>query len=308
MPKKPDTVSGVIIIDKHEGVTSFRIIQILKKLFDTPKVGHTGTLDPMATGVLPVLLGRAVKASDYVMAQDKHYVAELKLGIETDTEDTSGEVLRTWDSLPTEDEVKAAAAGFVGNISQVPPMYSAIKVDGQKLVDMARRGESVERAARDVKIYSLDVERLTSDTYRLDVKCSKGTYIRTLCADIGKVLGCGAAMSSLRRVETGSFTLAEAHTIEELENLTISERCALVRPTEELFSAHRELTIPTFFANLFLSGAALYQKKLRVTVPEGETVRLKHGNTFLGLGVGAVNSDGDSVIKPEKLFYLGKVK
>ena len=308
MAKKPDTVSGVIVINKHEGVTSFRIISILKKMFDMPTVGHTGTLDPLATGVLPVLLGRAVKACDYVMAQDKRYVAEMKLGLTTDTEDITGEVLTKCDRIPDEAAVREAIASFVGDIKQVPPMYSAIKVNGQKLVDIAREGGEVEREARPVKIYSIDAEMISPDTWRLDVACSKGTYIRTLCADIGKKLGCGAVMSALQRTQTGEFTLEDAYSIEDLEKFTFEERLKLPLSTESLFSDLREVQLPKFFANLYLAGSTLLQKKVRVNVPEGELVRIKYGDKFLGLGRGGVNGDGDSVIFVEKLFYLGKVQ
>lgn len=305
--KKESPVSGVIVIDKHEGVTSFRIISILRRLFDTSQVGHTGTLDPMATGVLPVLIGRAVKASEYIMAQDKCYTAELKLGLETDTEDVTGEVLRRSDAIPDETAVRECIDSFVGEIFQVPPMYSAIKVDGRKLVDIAREGGEVERRPRQVKISSIETEMLSHDTYRLHVSCSKGTYIRTLCADIGKKLGCGAAMSALRRTRTGEFTLGDAYTVEQLENMTLEERQSLVLPAEALFS-HLELcALPQFYANLFLSGAPLYQKKLRMSIPEGKTVRVKYGAEFLGIGRADVLSDGTPVLKAEKLFRLSKV-
>ena len=305
--KKESAVSGVIVIDKHEGVTSFRIISILRRLFDTSQVGHTGTLDPMATGVLPVLIGRAVKASDYIMTQDKCYTAELKLGVETDTEDTTGEVLRRCDDIPSEDEVRRCIDSFIGEIDQIPPMYSAIKVGGRKLVDIAREGGEVERRARRVKITSIETEKLSDDTYRLHVACSKGTYIRTLCADIGKKLGCGAAMSALRRTETGGFTLNDAFTIEQLEAMTPEERHSLVLPTESLFVDLDVLKLPQFYANLFLAGAPLYQKKIRASVPTGARVRVKHGDEFLGLGKGDTLSDGSAVLKAEKLFKLGKV-
>lgn len=308
MAKKPDTANGVIVINKHEGVTSFRIISILKKMFDMGNVGHTGTLDPMATGVLPVLLGRGVKACDYIMAQDKRYVAEMKLGLTTDTEDVTGEVLTRSENIPSEEAVREAVSHFVGEIDQIPPMYSAIKVDGRKLVDIAREGGEVERRARRVTVHSIDAEMLSPDTWRLDVSCSKGTYIRTLCADIGARLGCGAVMSALQRTQTGSFTLDEAHSIEELEKLTFEEKAALVRPIETLFTDIREINLPAFFANLYLAGAPLYQRKVRLHVDKGERVRVKYGDKFLGLGVGDVDSEGRAVLKAEKLFYLGKVE
>ena len=308
MAKKPDTVSGVIVINKHEGVTSFRIISILKRMFDTPRVGHTGTLDPLATGVLPVLLGRAVKACDYVMAQDKRYTAEMKLGLETDTEDITGEVLARSEAIPDEAAVREAIGSFVGDIEQIPPMYSAIKVNGQKLVDIAREGGEVERRPRPVTIHSIDAQMISPDTWSLDVSCSKGTYIRTLCADIGKKLGCGAVMSALQRTQTGNFTLDDAYTIEELEKFTFEERLKLPLPAESLFTDLKTVNLPKFFANLYLAGAPLFQKKVRISVPEGETVRVKYGDLFLGLGKGAVNSDGEAILDVEKLFYLGKVE
>ena len=308
MAKKPDTACGVIVIDKHEGVTSFRIISILKKMFDMPNVGHTGTLDPLATGVLPVLLGRAVKACDYIMAQDKRYTAELKLGLTTDTEDITGEVLTTSADIPSSDRVREVIASFVGEIMQIPPMYSAIKVNGQKLVDIAREGGEVERSARPVTIHSIDAEQLSEDTWRLDVFCSKGTYIRTLCSDIGKSLGCGGVMSALRRTETGAFTLADAYTIEDLEKMSFEERLTLPLPVESLFDHMRVIQLPKFFANLYLAGAPLMQKKVRLNVPEGEKVKVKYGNTFLGVGVGALDKDASPILKAEKLFYLGKVE
>lgn len=308
LAKKPDTACGVIVIDKHEGVTSFRIISILKKMFDMPNVGHTGTLDPLATGVLPVLLGRAVKACDYIMAQDKRYTAELKLGLTTDTEDITGEVLTTSTEIPDAERVRAVIASFVGDIEQIPPMYSAIKVNGQKLVDIARDGGEVDRKPRPVTVHSIDAKQISDDTWRLDVSCSKGTYIRTLCADIGRVLGCGGVMSALRRTETGTFTLDDAYTIEELEKMTFEERLALPLPVESLFEQMRVVQLPKFFANLYLAGAPLKQKKVRISVPSGEKVRVKYGNLFLGIGVGAADADSSPILKAEKLFYLGKVE
>lgn len=301
--KKPDTVTGVLVINKHAGVTSHRIISSCRKLYDTPRVGHTGTLDPMATGVLPILIGRAVKASDYVMAHDKEYVAEMRLGITTDTEDTTGEVLTSTDVLPTEDEVREACAAFVGKIEQIPPMYSAIKVGGRKLCDIAREGGEVERQPREVEIYSCECEKETDDTYRLRVNCSKGTYIRTLCADIGKKLGCGAAMASLVRTRTGSFTLDDCVTVEDLDNMTFEERLKLPKPVETLFSDLDEININDFYAKLIRGGTPLYQKKLRRFYPDGTLVRLNNGGRFIALGR-AETIDGEPCIKQEKLFVL----
>lgn len=302
---KPDTATGVLIINKHEGVTSHRIVQILRRMYDTPKVGHTGTLDPMATGVLPILLGRAVKASDFLVSEEKEYIAGLRLGVTTDTLDTTGEILSTSDAIPSEEEVRSAAASFVGNIEQIPPMYSAIKIGGKKLVDLARSGETVERKPRAVEIKELDVEKIADNEYILRVVCSKGTYVRTLCNDIGEKLGCGGAMSSLVRVRTGNFTLEGSYTIEDLEKMSFEERLTLPVPTEKLFEDLGEVTVNDFYAKLIRGGTELYQKKLGTKFEVGERVRILHGDTFLALGEIA-EFDGGTAIKPIKLFSLGE--
>ena len=301
--KKPDLVSGVIVIDKHPGVTSHRIVQILRKLYDTPRVGHTGTLDPMATGVLPILLGRAAKASDFVTAGEKEYDAVLHLGITTDTQDVTGAVLSECDGIPEEAEVRKAIQSFVGDIAQIPPMYSAIKVDGQKLVDAARRGEVVERAPRPVHIDSICITPLTERDYRLQVVCSKGTYIRTLCADIGEKLGCGGAMGALRRVRSGSFTLKDAVTIEQLEAASMEERISMVRPCDTLFSHCPALTVNDFQAKLVRGGTELYQNKLGTRFPVETLVRLYQKGVFFALGEVKDFPNG-SAIKPIRLFVL----
>lgn len=299
----PAKVSGVLIINKHEGVTSHKIISSCRKLYDTRQVGHTGTLDPMATGVLPVLIGRAVKASDYLMLHDKEYIAEMKLGLTTDTEDITGEVLTRCGSIPSEEEVLHACGSFVGRIMQVPPMYSALKVGGRKLVDIAREGGEVEREPREVEIYSLDAEKLSDDTYRMRVCCSKGTYIRTLCADIGKKLGCGAVMSSLVRTRTGDFTLDDAVTVDELDNMTFEERLALPKPVESLFMSLKCISVADYYAKLVRGGANIFQKKVKADVGDGELVRIRSRGVFIALGRGDT-VDGVRVIRPEKLFVL----
>lgn len=299
----PALVSGVLIVNKHEGVTSHKIISSCRKLYDTRQVGHTGTLDPMATGVLPVLIGRAVKASDYLMMHDKEYVAEMKLGITTDTEDVTGEILTRNENIPSEEEVLATCESFVGKIMQVPPMYSALKVGGRKLVDIAREGGEVEREAREVEIYSLSAEKVSEDIYRMRVACSKGTYIRTLCADIGKKLGCGAAMASLVRTRTGNFTLEDSVTVEELDNMTFEERLKLPRPVDSLFEELQKINVVDYYAKLVRGGANLYQKKIKANVADGELVRIYNRGVFIALGRGMI-VDGVPVVRPEKLFVL----
>ena len=300
---KPATVTGVLIIDKHAGVTSHKIVSILRKLYDMPKVGHTGTLDPMATGVLPILLGRAVKAADFLLAEDKEYVAEMTLGVTTDTQDVTGEVLSESDDIPSEEAVAEACRAFTGEIMQTPPMYSAIKVDGRKLCDIAREGETVERKPRKITVYGIIPEKISDRVYRLKIVCSKGTYIRTLCADIGTALGCGAAMSSLCRTRSGPFTLDGAYTIEELSGMTFEERLALPVPTESLFTDLPAVVINDFHTKLVKGGTELYQKKLGTSFEEGTIVRLKNGSEFIALGKVEQFEKG-TAIKPLKLFVL----
>ena len=306
---RPAEVSGILIVHKHAGCTSHNIISMCRRLYQTTQVGHTGTLDPMATGVLPVLIGRAVKASDYVMAEDKRYIAEMELGYTTNTEDSTGEVLTRYEgTLPDADTVKETCARFTGRIAQVPPMYSALKVGGRKLVDLAREGVEVEREGRMVEIMALTCEPVPEEDgsvrrYRLDVSCSKGTYIRTLCADIGKALGCGAVMSSLQRVRTGSYTLEEAYTIDQLNEMTYEERLTLPRPVETLFMDLPEASVNDFYAKLVRGGTELYQKRLHVDLEPGQLIRLRHRGEFFALGKADV-MEGQKVIRPEKLFVL----
>ena len=301
--RKPDTVSGVLIVNKHAGVTSHRIISACRRLYDTQRVGHAGTLDPIATGVLPVLIGRAAKAADYIIRHDKAYRCEMLLGLTTDTEDVTGEVLTRSERLPEEDEVLAVCRRFVGKILQTPPMYSALKVGGKKLVDIARAGGEVERTPREIEIYSLEAQRLAPDRYALTVACSKGTYIRTLCADIGRELGCGAVMAGLIRTRTGRFTLEEAVTVEELDGMTPEERMGVLRPVESLFEELPALELGAFHARLIRCGSDLYQEKLKTDFPEGTLVRLRRGGTFFALGRAGIR-DGVPVISLEKLFVL----
>lgn len=301
---KPDIVSGVIIIDKHEGITSHRIVQILRKLYDTPRVGHTGTLDPLATGVLPVLIGRAVKASEFLLSNDKEYEAVLQLGITTDTQDITGKILSETDNIPDESAVRSVISTFTGDVMQTPPMYSAIKVGGIKLVDAARQGETIERKSRPIHIDSIDTEKLTDKKYKLKVACSKGTYIRTLCADIGEKLGCGGVMSALRRTRSGLYDLTHAHTIEELENASTEERIAMVRPCESLFADCPAIHVNDFQAKLIRGGTELYQWKLKTDFQLGTHVRIYQNDVFFALGEVREYPEKGSAVKPIRLFVL----
>lgn len=298
-------LSGVILVDKHGGVTSHDIVFKIRRLFGTKKVGHTGTLDPLATGILPVLVGRAAKAAEYLLSENKEYIAEIRLGIETDTEDITGNVLSTSENIPTKEQFFDACKCFVGKIEQVPPMYSALKVNGKKLVDLARQGITVERQGRTVEIFSIEpnVVNEGEGIYTLKVACSKGTYIRTLCADIGKKLGCGAAMSQLRRTKTGSFNIENAYTIEELENMTVEQRQELLIPTEELFMEAQRVVLPDFYARLFRSGCEIYQKKIKTSYPVSEFLRIYDKDGFFALGQVKEYPEG-TAIKSIKLFKI----
>ena len=296
------TTTGLLILYKDEGMTSQRAVTRARHLFGASKAGHTGTLDPMATGVLPILLGSATAASEFMLTKDKHYLADLRLGLTTDTEDTTGTVLsRTDRPLPSPDEVEAAALTFLGDYDQIPPMYSALKQGGQKLCDLARRGTVVEREPRRVVIHRLTVEPLPTGDYRLDVVCSKGTYIRTLCADIGARLGCGGVMSRLERTTAAGFTTADAVTLASLEAMTEEERRARLLPVETLFADLPAVALPPFFARLAHAGCEIYQKKIVTDYPLGARVRLLDDEGFFSLGEVRDFPDG-SAVKPIRKF------
>lgn len=287
-----DAVTGIFILNKEEGLTSQSAVNRVKRLFGAEKAGHTGTLDPMATGVLPVLLGRAVKASEFMLSSDKHYRATLRLGMTTDTEDTTGEVLSRADTLPTAEEVFAAANAFRGEILQTPPMYSALKQNGKKLVDLARAGITVEREPRQITVRRLTLRQLSPSDYEMDVVCSKGTYIRTLCADIGASLGVGGVMASLCRTEAAGFSLSDAHTLKEAEVLSDEGRRALLFPVERVFLSLPKVTLPPFFARLARNGAPIYQKKIGVSLPEKSRVRLSDADGFFAVAESREAADG----------------
>ena len=296
---------GVLIINKPQGPTSHDIVNKVRRLYSTKKVGHTGTLDPMATGVLVVLIGRAAKACEYSLSDRKIYTATLRLGIETDTEDTTGNILKEYPVTVNEKDVKDILSGFRGRIKQTPPMYSALKVGGKKLCDIAREGGTIEREAREIEVYSISAEHIEGNDYKLEVECSAGTYIRTLCADIGKALGCGGAMASLERSAACGFPISEAHTIDEIEQLSVDERLALLRPVEEIFNELDSVKLPAFYEKLFRSGCEIYIKKAKLPeYPIGTRLRvLDSTGEFFALGEVREYENGLAV-KSIKLFVL----
>ncbi len=305
MTDTKNEISGILPINKSAGITSHDAVNKMRRIFGTKKIGHTGTLDPMATGVLVMLIGRAAKAADFVSAGSKRYLASIKLGIATDTEDITGTPLAVTTKIPTRDEFYGAAEKFIGDIYQTPPMYSAVKVGGKKLVDLARQGIEIEREKRMITVHSIGIEDISVENgeYYLDIKCSKGTYIRTVCADIGKELGCGAVMASLVRTENSGFAIDSCHTLEELEEMKEQGKdlSSLLLPIESVFADLPRVQLPDFFSRLAHSGLEIYQKKIGSSYEIGQRVRMADKNGFFALGEVCDYPDG-TAIKPIKQF------
>lgn len=248
-------MTGIVIVDKPAGWTSQDVTARLRRVFGIRRIGHGGTLDPMATGVLPVFVGRATRGVEFFEHADKTYEAVLRLGTVTDTQDSTGTVLEKRPAAVTEAEFRDILPKFTGKIAQIPPMYSAIKVDGKKLYELARAGKEVERKPREITIFSLELLEFSGETAKIRVHCSKGTYIRTLCHDIGAALGCGACMETLRRTAAGEYTLADSV---ELDTLLNAER-----PEDYL----RDVD-------------TLFRQYPAVTLTEKQTLRCRNGNSF----------------------------
>lgn len=280
-----NTINGVICINKPQDFTSFDVVAIMRRAAGTRKIGHGGTLDPMATGVLPIYIGRAAKTADLNPVSDKKYRATFRLGVTTDTEDVWGKVL-TEDKKPvTLAEITDAVKAMQGDIMQMPPMYSAVKINGKRLYDLARQGIEVERAARPVTVYSIELSDYDRQnrTGTLDIHCSKGTYIRTIISDIGKKLGTGAIMTSLCRTMAAGFTLSDCHDIEKLRNMPPEDTAKLVLPTERVFSCYDEVSLDDAQKKLFMNGMILDCGRMGISYPADTRLRLKHGDTFIGV-------------------------
>jgi len=277
--------NGIIIIDKPAGWTSMDVCAKLRGMFHEKRVGHAGTLDPMATGVLPVFIGRATRAVEFAADSDKEYIAGLKLGVVTNTQDITGEVLEERPVNISPEDMAAALFRFTGNIEQIPPMYSAIKINGKKLYELARKGKEVERKPRSVAIHALEVldgEVPEGADYLLRIVCSKGTYVRTLCHDIGQALGCGGCMSSLRRVKAAGFTLEDSVTLDAVQAaVDRGEGEALLLPVDSCFAGLPVLVLKTAGAEKKIrNGAALNARD----IPDGDYRVYGMDKTFLVLG------------------------
>ena len=273
---------------------------MVRKALNMKKVGHTGTLDPEASGVLPILAGPATRASDFLTMEDKKYRATILLGTKTDTLDMAGEVIEQKSVNVTEEEIRRVIGGFVGNIQQVPPMYSAIQVNGQRLYNLARQGIEVERKARDITIFSIDIEKIELPYVKIAVHCSKGTYIRTLAADIGDALGCGGCISELERTSSGDFTIENAITPEELSALAeIGQAEKALLPLDSFFKNYEAIYLDKKRADRVKNGVPIYYKGKT----QGETYRVYDENgIFIALSK-ADTEDGRECLKLIKGFY-----
>ena len=287
-------LNGIILVDKPSGWTSHDVVGKLRGILHERRIGHSGTLDPMATGLLVVFVGRATRAVEFAEADSKEYIAGLRLGVSTDTQDITGNTLKSSNSLPSRAELEQALGAFKGEISQIPPMYSAIKVGGKKLYELARRGESVDRKPRRVTIDKLEVVDENDGDYIFDVVCSKGTYIRTLCNDIGDALGCGGCMSSLRRVKAGAFSIEQAHTIDEVQAAADNGKLdEVLIPVEKLFTAFPTLTVSDAAYKKLRNGNVI-----KLDAPNGIYRVYSESGGFLLLGEVA-----DNKLKTIKSFF-----
>lgn len=251
-------MNGIILIDKPKDWTSHDVVAKLRGILRERRIGHSGTLDPMATGLLVVFAGRATRAVEFAEGHDKEYIASVRFGISTDTQDITGSVVKETGIIPQKDEITAVLSDFRGEIMQIPPMYSAIKVNGKKLYELARDGKQIERKSRKIEIKALELlDQEENGDYRFRISCTKGTYIRTLFSDIGDRLSCGAALTALRRSRAGDFSVSNAHTLEEIEMLADTGKAEdLLLPTQSLFAAYPDITINAQQRKRCLCGAA----------------------------------------------------
>ena len=290
-------LNGIVVINKEKGYTSHDVVNVVRKTLGTRKVGHTGTLDPNATGVLPVCVGRSTKACDMLTFSDKEYVASVKLGITTDTYDIWGTVQSEREANVSLDELKAAIEQFTGEIEQLPPMYSAIKQNGKKLYELAREGIEVERKKRKITIYECELLEFNDDTFKIRVYCSKGTYIRSLCHDIGEYLGCGATMTDLVRTRSSVFEIENALTLDELKEKVAKEGSqSVLSCVDRVFKEYPELRVTEIVKQRLLSGALS-----RVTAKEGTYRAYSPNGEFVGV-TEVFKGEKGNVLKIVKAF------
>lgn len=285
---------GIINVYKEAGCTSHDVVAKLRGICKQKKIGHTGTLDPDAVGVLPVCLGNGTRLCDMLTDKSKEYVAVLRLGIVTDTQDLSGKVLKESEVKVSPDEVRNTILSFQGDSMQIPPMYSALKVDGKKLYELARQGKEVERTARPITVYAIEILKENHPEYTIRVECSKGTYIRTICHDIGQALGCGGVMASLVRSRAGEFRIEEAHTLDELQKYADRDMLGeLVIPVERMFEGLPGITVKESARKALQNGNQMKSSEFvewdkgpnaSLTLYDGREFRVySHENVFFGI-------------------------
>ena len=275
-------MNGIILVDKPQDWTSHDVVAKLRGVLHERRIGHSGTLDPLATGLLVAFVGRATRAVEFAEADSKEYLAGLRLGVSTDTQDITGNIVAESAALPDEAALREALGRFIGDIEQIPPMYSAIKIGGKKLYELARRGESVERAPRKITVSAIDIAGRDGDDYILNISCSKGTYVRTLCSDIGEALGCGACMSSLRRTRAGVFSVDDAHSLADIETAVREGRLSdIILPVDTLFASFPKLTVSQSAAKRLKNGNII---KISISAEDGEYKVYSDSDEFLLLG------------------------
>lgn len=298
-------LDGIINVYKEQGYTSHDVVAKLRGILKQKKIGHTGTLDPAAEGVLPVCLGKGTKVCDLLTDKDKTYEAVLLLGKVTDTQDTTGEVLEESPVTVSREEVEAAIMSFVGEYDQVPPMYSALKVNGKKLYELAREGIEVERKARKITIKEIEILEWDLPRVRFSVSCSKGTYIRTLCHDIGEKLGCGGCMDKLLRTRVERFYLKDSLKLAQIEELAKEERIEeILLPVDSVFAEYVKVNTKEIFDRLVYNGNPIFSNQVTEKIEkETKTIRLYDSkNTFIGI---FERKEGTEMFKPKKMFYGG---
>ncbi len=295
-------MTGLILLDKPQGMTSFGAVARVRRIFGEKRAGHTGTLDPMATGVLPILLGRSTRLCGMILEADKRYTAEILLGTETDTYDVTGEILSQTEPSLELDDALSVLAGFRGKIRQTPPIFSALKKNGERLYDIARRGETVEIEAREIEIKELNVISLCDKVLTVDVLCSKGTYIRSLAHDIGAALGCGATLKSLRRTQTGGFDIADCVSLEQLEK----EPLKCLQQADLCINYLPKVTVTDNQRIRYLNGGELFVSRVDCDgdISDGEMCRVyDREGAFLGIS----ERSGD-LIKVKCLIFEGDLQ
>lgn len=297
--RKGRNISGIVVLDKEQGLSSNAALQQVKRLYEANKAGHTGSLDPLATGVLPLCLGEATKVSQFLLDSDKRYLARIRLGQRTDSGDSEGNIIaRCEDIVPSRDEIESALMQFRGEIDQIPPMYSALKVDGVPLYKLARKGAKVERKPRQVTVYSIELLEYTENELELDISCSKGTYIRTIADDLGQVLGCGAHIVALRRTQAGVFTeqdcVSRQFLVDEKEKTGLDGIDQYLIAMDEAIGDLPEVVLPNETASFIKNGQPVLVRHL----PEEGLVRLYDEEQFIGIGC----IDDDGRVAPRRLI------